>query len=163
MKELDINYFCNLAQNSITGMDFASINVQLLDIEYYQEVAIDIIDITTEERLRQYGANLISHVFFEQANYISQDREYDFDPIELLNTIVKEQYNLDIDIKKDYPRPTDSDSGDYLDIYQQYFEFLNDNDGIFDSIVFEAGLKMQEILIKDDEFMKNFNEWFEDI
>lgn len=156
MTELDIELICRIARNSINaGLDFAGINFVLLDLEYYKE-EVSPEDINFFEVLKSYCYNLTSQVVFDQANYIACDYEYQFEPRETIDAILKNKHNIESKFNFDLSET------DYLDMFNNYVEFLNaEYDMCFETIIIDTAEKVYEILSEEDDFMQSVEEYFE--
>lgn len=154
MGKFETDFFCRIAKNTIDGgLDFTSINAQLLDLEYWQEVDEEVV---IDDILKSYCYNLIDRVIYEQANNISCDREYEFEPIDTIKEILINNYG--IDNFDDFI----IDETDYLDMFCQFTEYLNDmKDYSYDKLLCDESEKLYDILSKDSEFIKEVEEYFE--
>ena len=85
MKYFNVYYFCHLANISMGEFDYISTNAEFTERQFDTEPE----EFPKISVLREYCSWLVDRIFFEQANLISNNQVYDFNPISWINQAVK--------------------------------------------------------------------------
>ena len=158
MKFFNVYYFCHLANISVGTHDYSPKYGDFVDGQYSDNALVE--DFPRISVLRDYCFWLVEDVIAEQADLMAQDLSYDFNPFEWIVQAICKYRDIHISYdewQKKYIFP--KDCNDYLDIFYQFTEFLNEeNDNIYDAVIECIALEIEHILFQNREFLFKLNE-----
>jgi hypothetical protein len=151
MKFFNVYYFCHLANESMGKFEYITTNAAFTERQFEIEPE----EFPKVSVLREYCSWLIERVFYEQANQIANSGEIvDFNPISWINQAILKYRGTDISLSNDFK----VDHEDYLEIYNEYIEYLNRyEDGMFDGVIYDIAIEVEYILFQNRDFLLRFN------
>ena len=152
MKFFNVYYFCHLANESMGKFDYASTNAEFTERQFEVEPE----EFPKVSVLREYCLWLVDRVFYEQASSIANSSKVaDFNPINWINQAVMKYREIDVSINNDFQ----FDDDDYLEIYNNYLEYLNKyEEGLFYDVISDIAVEIEYILFQNRDFLLRFNE-----
>lgn len=153
MKFFNVYYFCHLANESMGKFDYASTNAEFTERQFEVEPE----DFPKVSVLREYCLWLVDRVFYEQANSIENSGKVaDFNPINWINQAVMKYRDIDVYINNDFEF---DDDDDYLEMYNNYLEYLNKyEEDLFYDVISHIAVEIEYILFQNRDFLLRFNE-----
>ena len=151
MKYFNVYYFCHLANESMGKFEYASTNAEFTE----QRFQIEPEEFPRVSVLREYCSWLVDRVFYEQANLISNDQAYDFNPISWINQAITKYKEIVISTENEFKFTKE----DYLETYNNYLEYINKyEDRLFYSVIYDIATEVEYILFQNRDFLLRFNE-----
>lgn len=151
MKYFNVYYFCHLANESIGNINYATNNAEFTEEQFEVEPE----EFPKVSVLREYCAWLVDRVFYEQADLISNDQAYDFNPISWINQAIIKYRQIEISANNEFK----FDDEDYLEIYNNYLKYVNKyEDDLYYSVIYEIAIEVEYILFQNRDFLLRFNE-----
>lgn len=156
LESLDIGLLCKLAKETLLDTSLYY-NEHLLDLDYLEDIGEEKFEL--EFAIRIFFNNFIGFILREEADKISQQEEFLFEPIDTIKSILKSKYNLtNIDIVSSY-----NDIEDYTEVFDDFiYELDTKFDNIYHKMVTDTCEEMYKILSKDLEFLELINYFYDE-
>jgi hypothetical protein len=157
MKFFDVYHFCHLANSSMGKFEYMRTNAEFMERQFEIEPE----DFPKISVLHGYCYWLVERVLYEQANYISNDWDYDFNPaLWICQAILKyKEKNVSFDDWVNNLYRAEDNNSDFYEIFTEFVRFIDDeHDGLFADIISFIAVEVEYILLQNREFLLNFNE-----